>query len=1026
MPAAARYLPALLLLLISLASNDVLGSKETQTTPALLHVHRQVESDGPHEPEPNRLGVPGLTIGPNILSSLLNPPAQTTLSITTITSSAAPTLESNSAAIGSLISLLNTILGSLTTSLPNVGTAVVNSNAALPTDIASFVPLISALESVQPGGQQDTTTLAEGTLPPIVPVPGPTFSGQLPFLSPGLSLPFSLPVPTNVIPTPGVVSVLSAILPTAPVPTSDIPLLISEITPLIPLLSTELASVLPLLQSFQSMVSSELPVPIPELQSLTEVILSEMASLPLPASLTELLSSELASVPVSVPTSVLPILDIASILSAIIPSVPLPTASIPPLISEIAPLIPMLSTNIPSALPLLESLQSMLSSELSVFEPEVASLTAMLASEVSSIAQAGLSEATVLTSELPAIITLNLPSTTIQVSIPTSIVSELSGISLPTEIPLSQLAASLSNVAGPSNTALAGDVVGVIASALASMVSNTPVDSLVSQVMVAAGSASSEAVGVGCSRLTLVGDSVIAVSVPCSSVSPAAPFVGESSSMAPITTPCSAIASTIFPPASVSTVFVNLSGQPTSNSVFGTGSSSASTCTLRHGASNSLSPQAGGAGQMISVVSISTQTITVTSVELSIIATCLGGKPTSMLTCQSLPACPPCPTNLPCLPDDVGSSSGSNSGSERYSGSQSNSGSGSSFGLGNNSGVTSLPSPLNGAGSGPCPGQGYLCDDCVNGWFCPPPLTPALPAPCGYGWPCYHCSSGWFCIPSPTTAPESVTVNPPTQATSGNAPVGGAVVEITVTSTQSLTVFETAAAAETLHPATAGWQYGGCYKDDAARALKNDSITATVVGGMTTEICITFCETLGYRLAGTEAGYMCFCGDEVVDSWRIAESDCGIPCEGEPEFVCGGNLALSIWSITGRVPKAPGPEMSFTMPTLSPGQTEMAVFTGAVRQSLISVTSAVWEWPADEDDLNDDDIGIEEEVSTVAIATDVTLKNMQANPTAIDAEGMASSVRAIVSAAIVEVQMMAASEVARAKSMIDEAHTVVG
>lgn len=250
--------------------------------------------------------------------------------------------------------------------------------------------------------------------------------------------------------------------------------------------------------------------------------------------------------------------------------------------------------------------------------------------------------------------------------------------------------------------------------------------------------------------------------------------------------------------------------------------------------------------------------------------------------------------------------------------------------------------------------------------------------------------------------------------------------EITITSTQSLTVYETAGAVETLHPATAGWQYGGCYKDDSGGALQNDSITAKVVGGMTTEICIEFCENLGYRLAGTEAGYMCFCGDEVVDSWRIAESDCSIPCEGEPEFICGGNLSLSIWSITGRVPKAPGPEMNFTLPTLSPGQTEMADFTGAVRQSLVPMTSAVWEWPGDEDDLNDDDIGTEEEVFTTAVATGVALKNKQASPTAINVEGIASSVRAIVSVAMDEVQRMAASEVARAKSMIDEAHTVVG
>ncbi|ROV94309.1 hypothetical protein VMCG_08609 [Cytospora schulzeri] len=63
-----------------------------------------------------------------------------------------------------------------------------------------------------------------------------------------------------------------------------------------------------------------------------------------------------------------------------------------------------------------------------------------------------------------------------------------------------------------------------------------------------------------------------------------------------------------------------------------------------------------------------------------------------------------------------------------------------------------LPVPLlppTGTGTGPCPGQGFTCDDCLEGWFCPPVETPAQPAPCGFGWPCYHCDDGWFCVPSP-------------------------------------------------------------------------------------------------------------------------------------------------------------------------------------------------------------------------------------------------------------------------------------
>jgi len=54
---------------------------------------------------------------------------------------------------------------------------------------------------------------------------------------------------------------------------------------------------------------------------------------------------------------------------------------------------------------------------------------------------------------------------------------------------------------------------------------------------------------------------------------------------------------------------------------------------------------------------------------------------------------------------------------------------------------------------GPCPGRGYSCPDCLDGWFCPPEHTPIQKAPCGYGWPCYHCSGGWYCAPAPATQP---------------------------------------------------------------------------------------------------------------------------------------------------------------------------------------------------------------------------------------------------------------------------------
>ncbi|KAK0382121.1 WSC domain-containing protein [Colletotrichum limetticola] len=65
------------------------------------------------------------------------------------------------------------------------------------------------------------------------------------------------------------------------------------------------------------------------------------------------------------------------------------------------------------------------------------------------------------------------------------------------------------------------------------------------------------------------------------------------------------------------------------------------------------------------------------------------------------------------------------------------------------------------SGSCPCPGRGYSCSECLNGWFCPPEETPMLPAPCGMGWPCYHCKGGWYCAPDSNNMAPAAANDPP-------------------------------------------------------------------------------------------------------------------------------------------------------------------------------------------------------------------------------------------------------------------------
>lgn len=235
---------------------------------------------------------------------------------------------------------------------------------------------------------------------------------------------------------------------------------------------------------------------------------------------------------------------------------------------------------------------------------------------------------------------------------------------------------------------------------------------------------------------------------------------------------------------------------------------------------------------------------------------------------------------------------------------------GSPFGSGGSSG--------DGSDAGPCPGQGYTCDSCADGWFCPPVQTPALPAPCGYGWPCYHCEDGWFCVPSPPT------IGPEIQAYSTSRPGEPGIKAPAVQA-----------------PDTNGYQYVGCYKDNPDRALR-DAQLLTLAGGMTTEQCVGFCSVQGFPIAGTEYSTQCFCGYMLLDSMMVDESQCNMSCAGDATntTMCGGPWALGIWSVDGSVRQGDSPVNQFTLAT-TPGWQH----TGGVRYSMTAVTTPIWAWP---------------------------------------------------------------------------------
>jgi len=75
---------------------------------------------------------------------------------------------------------------------------------------------------------------------------------------------------------------------------------------------------------------------------------------------------------------------------------------------------------------------------------------------------------------------------------------------------------------------------------------------------------------------------------------------------------------------------------------------------------------------------------------------------------------------------------------------------------------------------------------------------------------------------------------------------------------------------------------------------------------VTPESCIEACSILekpgpepkipGYVFAGVQAGNQCYCGNSNISStWHAPASECNMPCSGNRNEVCGGNMRMNIF-----------------------------------------------------------------------------------------------------------------------------------
>ncbi|CAG2197182.1 unnamed protein product [Mytilus edulis] len=91
--------------------------------------------------------------------------------------------------------------------------------------------------------------------------------------------------------------------------------------------------------------------------------------------------------------------------------------------------------------------------------------------------------------------------------------------------------------------------------------------------------------------------------------------------------------------------------------------------------------------------------------------------------------------------------------------------------------------------------------------------------------------------------------------------------------------------------------YIGCYEDDDIRILYRMLYKAVLKDtGMTVQKCKQFCGKKGFKFAGVEYGYECFCGNVLRKCRKRKESDCKMPCSGNKRQTCGGPWRISIYT----------------------------------------------------------------------------------------------------------------------------------
>ncbi|KAJ6521662.1 glyoxal oxidase N-terminus-domain-containing protein [Mycena vulgaris] len=153
--------------------------------------------------------------------------------------------------------------------------------------------------------------------------------------------------------------------------------------------------------------------------------------------------------------------------------------------------------------------------------------------------------------------------------------------------------------------------------------------------------------------------------------------------------------------------------------------------------------------------------------------------------------------------------------------------------------------------------------------------------------------------------------------------------------TQNITILPVPTAQNTSLPGS--WEYQGCLAEANQQRIFPWEIDFIADNSPTS--CLSQCAAFGYTAGGMEFGTQCFCGDvsDVVKSGfgLQPESDCNIPCSGDPIHLCGGSFRIQYYVWTGPAHVWHTPKITGRYEFFVPGVVVPLIATLSVKNKVV-------------------------------------------------------------------------------------------